>query len=133
MWSCKFAIELKYVRFNNKRNIELTDMVRYRLLLCTYTNTMGHGQVQMLQTEAPTSVWSFVLILFLMTCETISQWKWNCIFVYFHFISFMLNVDRSSALFISLIIMSFFLVCVSVKVNFTNCFTQFTSIQSLDV
>jgi hypothetical protein len=43
MWSCKFAIELKYVRFNNKRKKELTDMVRYRLLLCTYTNTMGQG------------------------------------------------------------------------------------------
>ena len=42
MWSCKFAIELKYVRFNNKRKIELTDMVCYRLLLCTYTNTMGN-------------------------------------------------------------------------------------------
>jgi len=45
MWSCKFAIELKYVRFNNKRKKELTDMVRYMLLLCTYTNTMGHGLV----------------------------------------------------------------------------------------
>jgi hypothetical protein len=39
MWSCKFAIELKYVRFNNKRNIELTDMKQFVKLTLTLTHT----------------------------------------------------------------------------------------------
>lgn len=87
MWSCKFVIELKYLIdsiIKDKKNWLILYITSFfSVHTCILIPRAKNLQVQMLQKGSSTSVWSFVLIVFFMTCETISQW--NCIFVYTYF------------------------------------------------
>lgn len=65
-------------RFNNKRKKNWLILYVLTGFFCVNTCILI-ARAKGLQV----TVWSFVLMAIFMTCESISQWKWSCIFVHF--------------------------------------------------